>query len=325
MNTENEKYYLIGAFLFTIAFISIPWPELFYNAYGHELTDRWRYRNQLETENFLIDLINFDGFFSYLTSEYLWHTSIAYIVRDLNVSVDNFFLGVSFFITFIFAAIVYRKAGIFNTLLLANPMVMVTVFSGIRLGVAISLLGLAYQLRSKLLPVAIIITCLTPFIHTGSILFIFLFFIAYYSDLFFLKSKDNQKYQLYLLIFAGAIVSVVTGPFRDIILSSVNDRRADYKDMSSSILYLSFWYILFFSLVMDYKKSLKILEVRYTISILAIVFFNTFFDGYSSRYLAVTFPFLIIAVSNVFEKNLNIKVLFVLYSIFQWLYWLKVV
>ena len=76
----------------------------------------------------------------------------------------------------------------------------------------------------------------------------------------------------------------------------IGDRRAEYLDLSSSALYLSFWVGLLGLFLIDYRNIFRSVEGRFSLFILTLVAVNVFTGGYSLRFLALGYPFVIIAI-----------------------------
>ncbi len=138
--------------------------------------------------------------------------------------------------------------------------------------------------------------------------------------------SQRAKFSISLLV--GLIASLAAGPYMSILLGSVGDRRAEYNDMSSPALYMVYWLglFLFFMIKYFYKKTetLNYYYIYIAMSILTMVFLNVFLIGYASRFLAASFPFLILAMSEIKGKNGTIiRTIYVLYTIILSFFWMS--
>ncbi|HNR11345.1 MAG TPA: hypothetical protein PKN72_09110, partial [Nitrosomonas europaea] len=123
----------------------------------------------------------------------------------------------------------------------------------------------------------------------------------------------------------GAFISLLIGPLREALLSAIGDRRAEYHDMSSSLLYSLFWIALLIPFYLGRRYLVTLDYARYALVIVSIVFVNVFHGGYSTRFLAAAFPGLVSAVLSLHGViKIMILVLFIVYAVFQWLYWLRI-
>ncbi|PCI88902.1 MAG: hypothetical protein COB24_00045 [Hyphomicrobiales bacterium] len=316
-----KNHHSIYAILLGILIVSTPWPQIYFDIYHIEMNDRYIYIIQAEAFALITDYFDYFEWTSYITHEFLWGSTLGFVTRDLGVDIETLFFIFSVSIVFLFIYIVFRQVGWVATLFILNPLIIDFAFSQLRLAVAIFFLSLAYLVKPKSLKISILLLVLTPFIHTASILFVFIYFAAYFTDEKYFKV---MIWRLLALVFIGLIIGLAIGPFREIILSSVNDRRSEYQDISSSNLYLMYWMMLFGTLLFQYQNSMKTFELRYSICILSIIFVNVIFSGYSSRFLAASFPFLIIAIWKVDQRKFSsIQILFAVYVVFQWAYWFR--
>jgi hypothetical protein len=153
-------------------------------------------------------------------------------------------------------------------------------------------------------------------IHTAVPLFAIMHFAAN-------KFTASTRMNSLALCLTGVLIATAIGPFREVILGAVGDRRAEYYDVSSTAAYLSFWIVMWVLLLYRWKDTMTSIDARYALIILSIVAMNVFTGGYSSRFIAAAFPSLVITMSHWRSKPFSlITLLFVPYASLQWVYWL---
>ena len=190
---------------------------------------------------------------------------------------------------------------------------------------------------------------LSTFVHTALILFVGIFFLcSYFTKSSKFRSFFNNSPLLFSVIIA-CCVTLTIGPLRDIILGFLGDRRINYQAESSSILYASFWFFYGIVFVASIKKKI-IFDTSILMAVIWVFVFllSTLLGIYGIRFLSASFPFIVSAML-VFagigvKKADNFKIspgdivleifkvrfvfswmlisFFVIYSFFQWDYWI---
>jgi len=288
---------------------------IFFTSWGgfiDELVDRNVYMEQFSTGNVSSNYLEFDSIIKYLTNEWLWNAGV-YKVVQIGGSANYVLHGLSLFSIFVFGLFVVRNGGVFYLIFLLTPLFFDLVFSQIRIGVAFSLLMIAYEL--KRFQWAVFLLCFgAALIHTSSFLFIAIYFAIKFTP---------SRYEYLFVVLIALLVSVVIGPLREYILNFIGDRRAVYDDMSSSVIYMSYWWGV---LILFFMSGLE-LSGRYIIGmavvLLGVACFNQLFGFYSTRFLAVGLPLIACAVSRM-RKNIYYYITiigFALYATIQWFYW----
>jgi hypothetical protein len=139
--------------------------------------------------------------------------------------------------------------------------------------------------------------------------------------------KDGKLHALRnKIIIASAGISLAIGPALSVVLAWIGDRRSGDKDLSSSLLYLSFWIIASFLFMLNLKRiQLNVFTILSLILLLTVAM-TVITKGYSLRLLSVVFPFFIVLVANS-ATRIRIPVVggFLLYSIVQWMYWFRII
>jgi hypothetical protein len=253
----------------------------------------------------------------FFTYEWLWNASLAFLNRSLRLTPEQIFSIISTLVIWRFTYEIATRAGWLYVLLLINPLVVGFAFSQLRLAAAISVISFFWRGQNGVLRTIAVYVIATS-IHTAILIFAVMHLAAHFLN-------KEKALHISLLILTGFLVSIAIGPLREMILSAVGDRRAEYHDMSSSLSYLSFWLALWSMLIFRWRSVIRHLDGRYAIVILSIVLFNVLFDGYSTRFIAAAFPSLIIAMARWRSIPISLSVaLFVPYTVMLWLYWFRV-
>lgn len=320
MKVKKETLKIWYIFFYSILFVLIPWERI----RSLSFTDR---ENYLEYAYYGINVLEFRDFntiYSYVFNEWLWH----FIIKNVGnyMPYEYFFTLVSFSIIFCMAYFLVRNTSIFSLIFLFNPLVVDLALSQYRISLAIVFISLAlFFSNNKIL--RILFLFIAMLIHTSSVIFILIFIIIKIVGLFNWK-KINP---LYIYILIGFFLSFLMSGYLSSILQFFGDRR-DYSDVSritSSFVYTSFWLVVLIFLVLNnmsyFNKTnkLKTISYGYSLVVLSMVSANIIFGGYSTRFLAVSFPVIIKAIS---ETQFKIKlIIFFLYSIYvgvQWWFWI---
>lgn len=301
-------------FFFAIFVILIPWEDL----QGFKFIDLNNYRIYFLFEKPVYEYANFSNLFDYVKREALWHYLGFFFVKDIGVNVDLYLGMISFFCLYVFSWFVLKYSCLPNVFLLFNPLVVTLCMSQLRSAFAVSLLFVAYQIDNVYLKLLFCISSI--FIHTSVSIFLFAFFYIK----FFVHKFKNNKFALCLIIFVLSIcISLSIGSFRAVILGFIGDRRASYVDASSSVMYMSCWIIFFFFYLFQEKIFFQNVINSYSFMILSIVVVNIFTGGYSTRFLALFFPIIVISIYNLKMFKFFSYEIYFIYSFFQWFYWMK--
>lgn len=316
----NARGYILtyfSLFLFSILYQIPNWPEIFKSIYGYPMIDRTIYEVAILYYNLPIDYIFYYDLISIFTREFLWNAALAYLNRSVGLAPEQIFFVISTFVIWRFSIEIVYRAGWIYLPLLVNPLIVDFSFSQLRLSCAIAIISFFWRGQRRFVPTFIAYVLCTS-IHTAIFLFALMHLVA---NIFHKPTIFN----LMVLILTGFAISIATGPMREIILGAAGDRRAEYYDMSSSAVYLLFWVIMLLLILINFRNIIYSLDIRYAIIILSIVLLNIFTDGYSTRFIAAAFPSLIISMGIYGAKPINpIIVIFIPYSILQWLYWLRI-
>lgn len=313
---------LCGVLLALLA-VQIPWADL----RGYEFVDRVNYLHYFKYEENLLEYSRFSHWYDYLTNEILWHSAIPYLHKTWDISLPTLFDAIAFFCVFTFVVFLARYQSLLALPLLLNPLLMTFAFDQMRNSLAFSLLLWAFMLPRKLLPAAVLLVLIAPFLHTSSVLFVLLWLCLTLAIRW--QQKGWLPYWFYLggLVFAGAVLSFASGELLHQILSVLGDRRAErvLGNASSGLLYTLFWIALLGVALTQGRRYGTQIICAYAIVILSFVSFNLVFGGYSLRFLAASLPMLIITMLRTDSRIKPFVVgAFGLYACLQWYYWLKV-
>jgi len=323
LRIRNENFKIVAAAIIGILASFIPWPDIIQEVSGSPMWDRSVYISKIVSGNTLLSYFHYDNIISFFTFEFLWAWLMDVTSRSPYLNYEVVFQIISSLTLSGFAAALARRKNLIYIIFLINPLVIDLVYSQLRLSLALSILAWLVILRVRAWYIFLPMAAIATMIHTAAIIFIAAHILASWTGPDGRKKSWSANKTMSILVLFGFSVGVLVGPLREQILSAVGDRRVEYQDASSSILYLSYWIVLFISLVADHRRTLKHYESRYAVAILGIVFINVFTGFYSLRFLAAIFPFLIFSSFTVFGKyNFLISIPFVYYVAFQWYYYI---
>ena len=286
--------------------------------------DRNVYIKKIEDGTGPLSYFQYETLISFITHEFLWALLEDFLHRNQFVSYELVFQAISTAILSASAIILARRKNLFFLILLLNPLIIDLAYSQLRLALALSILLWIITLQIRKLYIVFPLLITATLVHTGMLIFMATHFLVAITGSDFTRFYWSARKRMAMLVCFGFTVGIMIGPLREILLSSIGDRRVEYHDMSSSLLYLSFWIGLFWLLVFDQRRTLEKYESRYSVAILGIIVINAFTEFYSTRFLAAIFPFLIISVFGALGKDkFLISIPFLMYVMFQWYYYLS--
>ncbi|ENU99604.1 MULTISPECIES: EpsG family protein [Acinetobacter] len=315
----NKKYFLAFSFsiLFALFIALVPWTDLRSSPYY----DRANYVYFMDEVVNKTHWFDFDGLLTKILNEWGWHKFLSFTTETLGLSSGPIIFFITFLSVFTASMFLSKRYSIASILLLINPLYVDFVASQLRLAFAMSIIFIGYYFYRKKNFIYIPILASTPFIHTSAVLFIFIIGVSLVISN--IKSIPAQI-KTVISMLVGFIVAAVTGPLMASILTNLEDRRAEYSDMSSPLLYMIFWLVIYLYLLFKglFEKQDKQFSFYIAISILSIVFLNTIMSGYSSRFLAACFPFVIAALIEIKGKEKSILFLsYIAYTTMLWFFW----
>lgn len=321
---RRDLFNIVLLFIFSVLAALVPWPEIFRSIYGYPMVDREVYTEYFLYGTSVLDYKEFSGVLTYYTGEFLWHFGVRSLA-SVGIDLPDIFLVISFLLYFSFGFLVLRENSPWALLLVINPLVVDFAFSQLRLALAISLLIWSYLTYRRFVLVSLVLMVASLFVHSATAIFIIIFYVVRFLDWYSRSRGLKISTELAGLFITGAVISIAIGPLREVVLSAIGDRRVDYPDMASSLQYSLFWIgllgvsLVFAAGVMQSEMN------RYAIVVASIVAVNVLHGGYSTRFLAAAFPFLLNLILSFRGAASIVFWLFVLYSALQWLYWLKIV
>lgn len=260
--------------------------------------------------------IEFDNIVDYVKNEWFWHYSIRHIATFLDVKL--IFSFITFLSFFVYALYIYKKTHILFMFLLFNPLFFDLIYSQLRISLASTFFIISILLVNKNKFLFLLFLLLSFTTHTA----IFPISLIYLISYFLSKIDIDEKIKIFISLIVGFIFSFIMGPFLNIFLNFVGDRRLGYDTsaLSSSFLYLSFWFLMFLFLLLQCKNKSFIRNINdpdnfFAISILSFVFMSFFVGGYSTRIIAISLSFLIILIFKFFK----FFKLFIIYFYFLYL------
>lgn len=317
--SKTKSYNLI--FSLTLAFFLsiIPWESL----RSIEYYDRANNSRYIDLYLNKIHWFDYSSWLSKITYEWGWHYFLNFMITTFSFnSTIILFLIALFHLTVAIYLIISIK-NYYTVLLLINPVYIDFFMSQSRLCFAITFLYLSLMLFNKKKILSILLVSIALMIHTSTALFTLIF----YSSIYLSKSRlINLNYKIIIAILIGLVSAIVTGPYMSVILSAIDDRRAEYSDMSPSILFSLYWVLLFVYLI--FKFLVNKISYRNTfyfyisLSILTLIFVNIFTSGYSSRFIAASFPLLVLLISDyINRKEFLIVYAYIIATMLHWFLW----
>lgn len=314
---KKSLFIILFSTLFSIVVALIPWWSLRGNTYY----DRENYIFFIDIVPNKLEWFNFDGILSKIMNEWGWHKFLQVMISDFGLTSGPILFIVTFLSVFTASIFLTKRYFILSFLFLLNPIFIDFAVSQLRLAFAMSILMIGYWLYSKKNFLYIPILLATPFIHTSTVLFIFIIGMT------LILSKANKipaKIKTIISLVSGVIVSIVTGPLMSVILSRFEDRRAEYNDMSSPLLYMIFWLVLYFYFLIKgiMEKSEKSFTFYISISVMTMIVMGLIFGGYPLRFVAACFPFIIAAILDNKGKEKHIIIYsYVFFTLVLWGFW----
>jgi hypothetical protein len=260
----------------------------------------------------------------WIFEEPLWKWIVIFIGNVVDAShYRSALYFISFTALFFYGSFFFRRIEYYIIMVLFfNPLMVNLFIEQIRSALAFSLLLVAYDLSSRRATIFIMIMAFL--IHASMIIFVAIYFMLY-------KLNQVVEARKYYLIVLG--VSILMAFFMryglDIILQILGNRHAGYNEYAkgSSLAFSIFWFLLalVLSIFSNFENREERLTIAYSILILNFFFFTSLFGGFAQRYVSLSFPIVIIAISYLPKhfKQVTYVVLFA-YSLLMFRYWFYV-
>ena len=315
----NWSLSLLYAFIYVYA---IPWTDIL----GREFVDIHAYLARIV---YLHDGGNeaIRHGIQWLMSEPLWKVVIVFIGDNFtDYRAVLYFL--SFFSVFFYVSFLIRHIPFYIAMLfLLTPMMLDMFLAQIRIAVAFSFVLLAYNLslrqnEKKTIPIILLI--MAALIHVSMLVFYGIYYLLYR-----LNSKIEDKKYYLVAIFTAMFIALFMKFGSNLLLEFLGDRHAGYDEYiaGSSIAYSIAWFII--AIIVgtfgDFSDNKKRVLVAYAITILSFFFFASILNIFAARYVAVTMPVTILAISFLprhFKEGTYFFLL--LYNIYSFKYWLHI-
>lgn len=267
------------------------------------------------TETSIFNLRELSTVIQLFTHEVLWNElilSLHKITGDSAVSLRI----VSFFILFTFCLFLLRKVGLtYSLLFLINPSVIDVAMSGIRNGLAWTLIVIALWCRSEIIRFCLFVASI--FIHSSSLVLLIMYYLTRTASNYFKERK-----LLLIGIISGVGFGLALTVLNEIFLGAIGDRRSgsEYVVGGDSFKLASIWMLLTFLQCTSGQKYIK--ENIFAISVLAWYHvMNPYIPG-SYRIWAALMPIIALSVINLPMRKRQIFLsLYVCFLVLRYFYW----
>lgn len=304
--------------LFSLLMIAIPWEELA----GRNFEDKDVYLERFLYLPSVIEEKNISNVLDFFINEALWDFIVRSSSELFHVPVTVVLSIVTFLCLLSFATFLINKHGLLSVLLLLNPLVIDFAFSQLRLALAISLLMLVFSVRRKIWLCLIIVVA--SFIHTAILLFVAMYIISLQIACWFNKKDIRSGYLGLALIGLGTVTALMIGPFREYVLSSLGDRRAEYELGGASLLYASFWIALLLAILLQKKSFYQQDSNLLAVACISTMVSATILDTFAVRFVAAAFPMIAASMMSLGRPIKQVMLLgFLPYVAAQWYYWFQ--
>jgi hypothetical protein len=264
-----------------------------------------------------IEMYKLSTVMQFFTEEVLWNELILALHGVTGDSATSLRI-VSFCILCTFCFFLLRKVGfVYAFLFLINPSVIDVAMSGIRNGLAWSLIVIALWGRSEIVKVCLFVAAL--FIHSSSIILFILYYltrtVAHYV---------KERTLLFVGLISGAGIGLALTVFNEMVTGAIGDRRsgAEYIVGGDSFKLASIWMLLIFLQCTCGAKYIR--ENIFSISVLAwYQVMNPFIPG-SYRIWSALMPIIALSVFNLpARKRLIFISFYCCFLVLRYFYWSK--
>ncbi|CAA6817642.1 MAG: Unknown protein [uncultured Sulfurovum sp.] len=262
----------------------------------------------------------------WLMSEPLWKLVIVFI-GDVFTDYRAVLYFISFLTIFFYVSFLIRHVEFYVAMLfLLTPMMVDMFLAQIRIAVAFSLVLVAYDIYIKdtsKKTLVIILLIMAVLIHISMPVFYGIYYLLYRLNL----KVEDKKYYL-IAIFTALFIALFMKFGSNALLTFLGDRHAGYDEYisGSSISYSITWFIIaiIIGTFGDFSDNKKRILVAYAITILSFFFFASILNIFAARYVAVTMPITIVAISFLpkhFKQGTYLSLFF--YNLYSFKYWLQ--
>lgn len=308
---------VLVSIVFALCFMYVPWEGL----RGEEFYDRQVYLDYFSSALPLLEEKEMSGLSAFLVNEVLWDVLVRGLMQGFDLPAETVLNGVSVLCLSCFAYFLARRHGPLAILLLINPLVVDFAVSQLRMAMAVSIVMLGlFSGRRLVIAAAMFTAC---FIHTSIVLFIVMYLIPVQAGKWIGRANVPAATFGYIAMGGGLLVALVIGPLREVVLTRMNDRRAEYEMVAASVSYISFWILLLAAVPFQgkafYRDNMNLLAI----SCLSTVVSATFLGVFAARFISATIPALFNAMLTMGRPVRELVVLaYLLFLVLQWTYWL---
>lgn len=258
-----------------------------------------------------------DSIVEYFIREALWYEFVRWLTSmtgDASIALRI----ISFFILFVWSLFLFKRVSYGVALLfLFNPFAIDVAMSGIRNGLAWSLVIVGLMTQSRALRATLFFAGM--WIHTATLVLMFFYFFTKYSRRF-MKGEILLAGGIGIGVFMGLMLTVGS----EFVLGAIGDRRqgVNYMVGGGSLMQALLWGILLCLQCMSGRAYIK--QYIFVIAVLAFYLTMNPFIPWSYRIWAAFLP--VIAVSVMYLPPVKRQVFLYLYSgylVLQYLYWTK--
>lgn len=262
-----------------------------------------------------VELYGLSTVIQFFTHEVLWNELILTLHGFTGDSAISLRI-VSFFILFTFCLFLLRKVGfIYSLLFLINPSVIDVAMSGIRNGLAWTLIVIALWGRSEIIRFCLLVVSL--FIHSSSIVLLILYYLTRTAANYF-----KERTLLFIGLSAGVGFGLALTVFNEMVVGAIGDRRsgAEYVVGGDSFKLASIWLLLIYLQCTSGRKYIK--QNIFAISVMAWYHvMNPFIPG-SYRLWAALMPIIAFSVINLPMRKRQIFLsLYACFLVLRYFYW----
>ena len=316
-NSLNWLLSLLFAFFYIYV---IPWTELA----GGEFVDVYAY---LERIVYLHGGGNEAEYWGpkWLMSEPVWKWIVIFI-GEMTTDYRASLYFVSFVSVFFYTSFLLKRVEFYIAMpFLITPMMVDLFLAQIRSALAFSVVLIAYNLASrenvsKFVPSLLLV--LATLIHMSMPVFLSIYYLLYHLND---RVKDNRYY--FFAMLTALMIALFMKYGSNLLLAAIGDRHAGYDEYiaSSSVAYSIAWFIIaiLISSFGDFSDKKNRVIAGYAITILSFFFFSSLLNIFAARYVALSMPAIIVAISFLpkhFKQGAYVFLL--LYNIYSFKYWL---
>ena len=264
-----------------------------------------------------IEIYQISALQGYLTHEVLWYELIRWLTNMTGDAAIALRI-VSFFILFIWSLFLFKRISFGVALLfLFNPTAIDVAMSGIRNGLAWSLVIVGLSVRSKPLKAAVFLPSM--FIHASSLVLLTLYYFTTFASRLL-----TWKTLLLVGLSAGIFLGLALTVGSELILGTLGDRRVGehYLVGGGSFLQASLWGIFLYLQCTSGRDYVR--RNIFIIALLAWYQIMNPFIPWSFRIWGAFLPVIAISAMNLpFRKRQLFLYFYSGYLILQYLYWTK--